>query len=290
MTEEKMSEKKKNKPDKILEKPLMGGIAVPIAIILFGALVIFGVSKMLSSDRTYKDLVAELHSKTFGNRWVAAYELSKVMASDRIPKSDFPWLVTNLSDIYKTSVDARTRNFIILALSSLDTGLIVPTLELALDDEDEKAKLNAVVAIGNQKLGIKIDWSKLNRLIKSDDVGIQQVAIYALAQHQRAEFQKDIAILLAAPDKSVRYAAAIGLINFKNTKNINLLKEILALDHKTEPIFNAAQVEALKLNIINALRKNSWAILNAELEKVASHEKNTKLAIKAKEALNLLKN
>ena len=62
----------------------MSGIAVPIAIILIGALIIFGVTKMLSTGKNYRDLVEELHSKTFGNRWVAAFELSKFIASEKI--------------------------------------------------------------------------------------------------------------------------------------------------------------------------------------------------------------
>ena len=62
---------------KLLEKSPLSGIAVPIAIVLVSALIIFGVTKMLSSGKDHRDLVAELNSKTFGNRWVAAYELSK---------------------------------------------------------------------------------------------------------------------------------------------------------------------------------------------------------------------
>jgi hypothetical protein len=54
-------------PKKILENPFIGSITVPIAIVLVGALVIFGINKMLTTERTYKDLVGELNSKTFGS-------------------------------------------------------------------------------------------------------------------------------------------------------------------------------------------------------------------------------
>ena len=38
---------------KILENPFVGSLVVPIAIVLVGALIIFGVTKMLSSERLH---------------------------------------------------------------------------------------------------------------------------------------------------------------------------------------------------------------------------------------------
>ena len=70
--------------EKILEKSPLNGIAIPVAIVLVGVLIVFGVTKMLSTERTHRDLIREMHSKTFGNRWVAAYELSKLFAAKAI--------------------------------------------------------------------------------------------------------------------------------------------------------------------------------------------------------------
>ena len=103
------------KKKKILENPLASGVVVPIAVVLVGALVVFGVTKLLSSERSYKDLVREMHTKTFGNRWVAAFELSKLISSERIPAEDIPWLIENLSEIYNSAKDARTRQFTVVA-------------------------------------------------------------------------------------------------------------------------------------------------------------------------------
>lgn len=275
---------------KLLEKPLMGGIAVPIAIVLVGVLIIFGVTKMLSNDRSYKDLVSELHSKTFGNRWVAAYELSKLMSSNQIPKEDIPWLVENLSSIYKKSVDARTRNFIILALGSLKHKAVVPTIAMAINDKDDKVKFNAVVSIGNQNKGIDVDWKQIAALLKGSDPGLRQVAAYAIAQHGKSEFEKDIVQLLSDAERSVKYSAAVALINFKNESASKTLVEVLSLVEKKDKQFNEAQVEAMKLNAINAIGKNKWKLMASELGKVAAQDKNQKVAMKAREVLNLLKN
>ena len=107
---------------KLLENKAMGGLAVPIAIVLVGALMIWGVTKMLSSNKTHRDLVREIQSKTFGNRWIAAFELSKLVAGQGIHPAEIPWLVENLAAIYRGAADNRTRNFIILTLGGLATS------------------------------------------------------------------------------------------------------------------------------------------------------------------------
>ncbi len=281
-----------DKTEKILEKPLMGGIAVPVAIVLVGALIIFGVTRMLSVGKTYRDLVSELHSKTFGNRWVAAYELSKVIASKQVPEKDLPWLVENLSTVYKNSIDARTRNFIILAIGSIGTKDCLETLKLAINDKDAQVKFNAIVSIGNFDSSMLegFDWSVITKLLESTDAGIRQVSSYALANHKVEKAALSIRFLLADSDITVKHAAAISLIAFKSEAAIKNLKEILELDSKVNTFYDASQIETLKISLINALIKEKWNILTDEIEKLTVNAGNTKLSVKAAEALNILKN
>lgn len=151
---------------KILESPVLGSLVVPIAIIVVGALIIFGVTKMLSTDRSYKDLVNELHSKTFGNRWIAAYELSKQISTKRIPVEDVPWLVSNLSDVYSEAVDPRTRDFIIVALGALKSELALPLILKGLEDKDPNVKFHSMVALGNMPENFQIDWERVIRKMR----------------------------------------------------------------------------------------------------------------------------
>ena len=145
----------------MLEKGPLSGISVPIAILLIGGLFIFGVTKMLSSGKDHRDLVMEMNSKTFGNRWIAAYELSKFLAAQKIPSQDIPWVIENLSSVFQNSQDPRTRNFIVLALGSLKNLLCLDTLNLALKDQDHQVKFNAMVSIGNLSLLEDEDWQKM---------------------------------------------------------------------------------------------------------------------------------
>ena len=278
---------------KILESSPMSGIAVPIAIVLVGALIIFGVTKMLSTGKNHRDLVEEMNSKTFGNRWVAAYELSKFLASQKIPKEDMPWVIENLSKVYFESVDGRTRNFVVLALGSLNNPLSLKVLNTALGDPDPQVRFNAVVSLGNMSQGSDIQWDKVEALLKEDnDPGLKQVVLYTMATHKHPTTQEKAISLLGSEDKMLRYAAAIVLIAYKNPEAIPYLEEILNLRYDVAQAgeLNGAQVEGLKVNLLENLEKSKWNELSNLVQKVEQDDTNVRVTTKAKQALKVLKN
>lgn len=277
---------------KLLEKPLFASMVVPTAIILVSAFIIFGVMKMLSSERTHRDLINEMHSKTFGNRWVAAYELSKLLAASKIPDDEKPWVIQNLAQIFAETPDARTRNFIIIALGTFNSETILPTLEKGLSDEDSQVKFNSVVTLGNLANTVSFDWSKIFPLLESNDPGLVQAAILALANHKVDRADQLIIRHLKNSEISVRYAAASALINFQNNEAVSTIEEILNLDPEGEikKFFNPAQVESLQLNVLNAIGRNKSQNYFSTITKVANTNKNIRVSTKAKEVLNLLKN
>ncbi len=289
-----MSEPKSNNAPakKMLESSPMSGIAVPIAIVLVGALIIFGVTKMLSSGKNHRDLIEEMNSKTFGNRWVAAYELSKFLASDKIPKEDMPWVIENLSKVYQESVDARTRNFVVLALGSLNNALALPVLNTALDDQDPQVKFNAVVSLGRMNKTSDIKWENIEAMLQQDvDPGLKQVAILTMAAHARPNTEEKALPLLNNSDRTVRYSAATALIQFKNKEAIPVLEEILNLRYDVAKAgeLNGAQVEGLKTNVLENIEKSKWNDLVGIIQKVEETDSNIRVATKAKQVLKLLK-
>ena len=293
-----MSKENSNGPQtqkKILENPFVGSLVVPIAIVLVGALVIFGITKMLSSERSYRDLVEEIQSKTFGNKWVAAYELSKQINSAQIPQSEYPWMVANLTEAYNNSVDARTRGFIIAALGALKNELTLPTISKALADQDTDVKFHALVALGNMPKGIHFDWSPVLNLLNVDEVVLKQASILTLATHQVPEAQSPIGNLLNDKNTVIKYSAAMALIGYKHTAAIPLLKEILlsqypaAVNRSANVTLDAQQIVNLKLGVMNTLVRVQWNELNETLLEVANKDTNNSVATKAREVLNLLK-
>lgn len=276
---------------KILENPLVGSLVVPIAIVLVGALVIFGVTKMLSADRSYKDLVRELHSKTFGNRWVAAYELSKLISSSQIPEEDIPWLVGNLDELYRGAQDARTRDFIVVAMGALKSDLSIPVLALALADSDKNVRFHAVVGIANSEYGVRTHRQKLLELLDLEDEAVKQATIFALAMHRIPEAEEKFVALHKGDGVTIRYAAATGLISYKNEAARDTLVEILNLPSRPalDAAFDDNKVAGLKLNVLKALRRHQWNILNEQIESLLSSEQNLAVLSEMRETLNELK-
>lgn len=278
---------------KMLESSPLSGIAVPIAIVLVGALIIFGVTKMLSTGKNHRDLVEELNSKTFGNRWVAAYELSKFLASQKIPKNDMPWVIENLAKVYQETNDARTRNFVVLALGSMGDPLTLPTLNAALSDPDPQVKFNAVVSLGNLQGGGGINWDKIEAMLQEQqDPGLVQVALFAMASHHRPTIQEKAKSLLNSSERMIRYAAATVLIQFKDSAAISILGEILNLKYDVVQAgeLNGVQVEGLKVNVLENLEKSKWNEMSHLVQNVEQNDTNVRVATKAKQALKILKN
>ncbi len=278
---------------KILEKSPLSGITVPILIVLVGALIVFGVTKMLSTGKDHRDLVDELNSKTFGNRWVAAYELSKFLAAKKIPQEDIPWVIENLSKVYFESVDNRTRNFVVLALGSMGNPLALPVLNKALDDQDPQVKFNAVTSIGNMVTTENIEWDKIEALVGQElDPGLRQVALLTLAAHNRPNIEEKALPLLRSSEKNLRHAAAIVLISKKRTEAIPVLEEIFNLRYDVAAAgeLNGAQAEGLKMNALENIEKSKWNALVKLVEKVEADDTNIKVSTKAKQVLKVLKN
>lgn len=287
-----MADSKQTTERKLLENPILGSLVVPIAIVLVGALIIFGVTQMLSTDRGYKDLVRELQSKTFGNRWIAAYELSKVISTSSVPEEDIPWLVENLAEVYKNGLDPRTRDFVIVAMGALHTPLSVPYLLHAIDDTDKNVQFHALVGLGNLPKETKLDWSRVIKELDSEDHALKQAAILTLATHRVEEAETAIVRLLNSDLIGVKYAAATGLIKFKNESAVPVLREVLQSSSRPTPenSFDATEVEGLKFNILHALEQESWPVLLPEISQMAASEANSRVQSKALQVLNRLKN
>ena len=287
-----MSEKTTNKIDKkILENPFVGSLVVPVAIVLVGALIIFGVTKMISSEHNYKNLVQEMKSKTFGNKWVAALELSKVIASDSIPKEDIPWLIESLDEIYSSSIDSRTRDFTIVAIGSLRDKRGLKTLDKALSDPDENVKFHAIVSLGNMPKDIVYDWSTVTSFLDSKDYALVQAAVLSLATHQVVDAQgKAKELLRSQLGYGVRYAAATALIRFKDESALPTVKEVMSLNEKSlDGKMTVEDIRGLKYNILKAVQQVEWQVAAPILKDALLTEKDIKIVARGKEVLNLLK-
>lgn len=278
------------KPKKLLENPFLGSLVVPIAIVLIGSLIIFGVTKLLSTERSYKDLVREMNSKTFGNRWIAAYELSKHISSHNIPDEDVPWLVDNLKQLYNGTKDQRTKKFIIVALSSFHNPLTTDFFHQLLKTKDGELLFHGIAAIGNMPKGNNFPWEDLFPFLSSNDAVIRQATILALGTHRARGAIPLIQKLLADKEISVRYSAALVLASFKDYSAVPLVKEILmrkaSSDNKP---FSRDQLVALKLNALKIIEDTDWNEFDDVIKKLLTEETNAKILSRVREVAQKLK-
>lgn len=281
-----------SKTPEVFKKGYGSNFVIPFAIVLIGSLIIFGVTKMLQTDRGYKDLVRELHSKTFGNRWIAAFELSKVISANGVPEDEVPWLIENLNELYDSAVDSRTKNFIIVALGAMRSPLGIFTIEKGLSNEDPQTKFHAIVALSKLELEADYDWSKLLSYLQSNDEGLQQASILTLATHKVEPARGILIELLQSNSRNIRFASASGLIYYKEASALGLIEKILdieATNGNTPQALDENKVFGLKLNVINGLKKTGWKELAIIVEKHIKNEKNLKLVGAARQVLDGLK-
>lgn len=265
----------------------MGNLAVPVAILLVGALIIFAVSQMLNTERSYKDLVREMQSKKFGNKWIAALELSKVISAGKIPGDDVPWLLDSLQDIYNDASDSRTRNFLVVASGALQDERALPIILQALGDSSAEIQFRAIVALGNMPRGTKIPWADVIKFLHSSDKILQQAAILALATHRVQGIQEDLSAFLTHQDHNLRYSAALALINYKNEGAVPILQELLLQKpRELDPL----QWQAIRLNCLSAIGENKWFELQNLVRQVGHSGGDLKVVALARETLKQLIN
>ncbi|MDA8792696.1 hypothetical protein N9N67_05590 [Bacteriovoracaceae bacterium] len=302
---------KLKKTQDVMEESKGSNILIPIGIIALAIVLIVGITRMLSSEKTYQDLVQDLESKTFGNRWVAAYELSKYMASNKIGDEDRLWLSENLSRLYLNEAEPRTRHFLILSLGALKDIKLVPIFEKAIYDTDEKIRYSAVVAISQlPKQKLSMDWSKIISLLESsqsnEDTGLKHVVMLTLSTHQISDAKPAIrAILRSGGSRLDRYNAALALLNYKDPEAQSTIEEILTfpfsyLNGSKNDVLKGqniaptqdltdAQLEALKLNILTIIGKKDLQSYLGIVQKIREDNANIKVQTKAIEVLNKLK-
>ena len=281
----------KSKAKELILNSWIGGIIAPIVITLIGAVTIWGVAQIFSGEQSYRSLIREMGSKTFGNRWIAAYELSKFISNSSIPEEDIPWAIENLISIMQQSNEARTRKFIVSAAGAMRNKQALPLIEIALNDSN--LYFDAVVALGRIPPPLDFDWQRLESLLASSDEGLVQITLLTLATHKVPSAKEHLLQFMDHHNPALRFSAATGLINYREEKALPRLKEILFLPSsgmtwETSPQsrFNAGKVEQLKINVLMAVARNQWQALDSILREMLGRETNLRIVSKVKEILS----
>jgi hypothetical protein len=122
--------------------------------------------------------------------------------------------------------------------------------------------------------------------------GLKQVSLLAMATHKQPKAEEISLGLLNSSEKTIRYAAATVLVNYKRAEAKPVLEEIMNLryDVALAGELNGAQVEGLKINVLTILENSNWKELQSWVAQIAENDTNVKVATKAKQVANMLKN
>jgi hypothetical protein len=240
--------------------PFVGSITIPLLIVAIAVLMVAGVVKILSSDKNYITLVEEMREKSFGNRWVSAYELSKYINSSAIAPEDVPWLQNQLLDLYAISKeDPRTRHFLVLASAALRTPKSFELIDVALNDQDKDVLFGAVSGLSylsSSQVSANFHWDRVNDLMKGADVALAQAASLVLAQHQRREFISSLLerFSTSSSELALNCTLAVALIQLGDTSTLGFVQNIFS-GIQDMSVFNDQQIESIKLNFLTAFQK-----------------------------------
>jgi hypothetical protein len=231
-------------------------LTLPLFVIGLAAFLIWGVVSIVSVEKGYKELVQELHSKTFGNRWVAAYELSKFLSNNKIPEEDMDWFVSQLSAVYQSTQDERTKVFITTALASLESDKVIPFLNKGLQSESGKILFQVLVGMANSKTSQGLNLERVKQIAQdSEDSGIQQLAVFTLAQHQFRPGIEVIRPLVNSKNEFLRYSAVIGMIRFSELDFLGQARALFENNAEKTGKLDPQQYNLLKKNVLTALSK-----------------------------------
>jgi len=216
-----------DEPEQGFIRELSQFFIVPSLIVLLcvGIFLMFGL--ITSEGKTAEDYLQEVRKGRGSERWLAAFELSRLLAARKQTEADGPLvaeIVTLLNE--EKDGDAAVRIYLISALESLHHPDAAAPLIGSLGDPDPNVRLHAAKALGAFE-GVSEAVGPLAGLLDDEDPALRKVAIHALGRtHDRAA----VAALLPRlddPVQDVRWNAALALAVIGDASGRGVIGEML---------------------------------------------------------------
>jgi HEAT repeat protein len=225
----------------------------PLLIVIVCAAIYYLFGLVVFEKRTPADFLREIRSGSSSERWQAAFELSRWIASGPDAVKD-PAFSRELVGVFRQSrhEDPRVRRYLALALGRLGDPSGVEPLVEALDDPDPETRLYAAWSLGALRDAAAVP--PLVALLGSDDAGMVKMSAYALGAIGDRGAAPALQPLLASPAAEVRWNAALALARLDDRSAVPVLigmtdaEELARVDGLTEP----QKVEAMT-NAVRAL-------------------------------------
>lgn len=271
------------------EKKLFFGLFVfPLVIAVGMAVLLCSVVLLTREQETPETLLGSLKKSSPGKRWQKAFELSNEI--NRHPrKMESPALRREMIQILKDSehFDAKTRGYMALALSHLDSDETLSALRESLNGSSEEFAGYSLWAIG--LLRRKEAVPDVEAYLLNGSAELRKIAAYVLGAVGSETSIPKLRYLLKDPSSDVRWNAALALARLGSADGYDVLVSMLEREKIFgEPGMNEAEAENVMVNATKGLvliqRPESIKIL----ETVSRSDKNLKVRQAAMDALRRL--
>jgi hypothetical protein len=241
-------------PDENADEPEQGFIrelsqffVVPSLIVLLCVAIFIMFGLVTSEDKTAEEFLQEVRVGSGGERWLAAFELSRLI-SQQPGLSDDDRLVTEIAGMIRDEAqgDPKVRMYLVTALEHLGNPSAVPVIVESVRDPDPDVRLHAAKALGAFG-GIGDAVEPLAALLDDEDASIRKVAIHALGQTRDPGAIPIVMPHLEDPIEDIRWNTALALAVLGDGSGTSVIGTMLDRDHldRIEGITEEQKISAL---------------------------------------------
>ncbi|HEY3176474.1 MAG TPA: HEAT repeat domain-containing protein [Candidatus Polarisedimenticolia bacterium] len=262
---------------------------VPSLIVLLcvGVFIMFGL--LSSENKSARDFLQEVRTRRGGDRWQAAFELSRAIGKQPERGADPRLMADIISALHQEGrEDPQVRKYLIIALERLGSPEGGPAIIEALGDSDPEVRLHAARALGT--LGdVAGAAGPLTGLLDDEDPAIRKVAIHALGRTHDPAAIPALLPLLEDPAEEIRWNAALALAVLGDGSGVGVISRMIDRSHldKVEGITEDQKVSAM-VNGIQAIYLLKDASFSARLRELGEKDPSLnvrEIALKAAESL-----
>ncbi len=218
-------------PEQGFMRELSQFFIVPSLIVLLcvGVFLMFGL--LTTEDKTAREFLQEIRTGRGNERWLAAFELSRLI-SQRPELGGDDRLVGEIIGIIKDegAGDPQVRKYLVIALEHLGNEAAGPAILDLLDDGEAEVRLHAARALSALD-PIPGAVGPLSRLLDDEDTAIRKVAVYALGQTRDPRAIQVLIPKLDDPVEDIRWNAALALAVLGDGSGRPVIVEMLDRRH-----------------------------------------------------------
>jgi len=262
---------------------------VPSLIVLLCVAVFIMFGLVATEGKGARDFLQEVRTSRGNDRWQAAFELSRALASHPELGEDSRFVQEVITALREEGAeDPRVRRYLIIALERLGSRDAAPVIIEALRDADPEVRLHAARALAALQ-DVPDAVAPLSGLLDDDDPAVRKVAIYALGQTHDPEAIPRLEPLLDDPTEDVRWNAALALAVLGDPAGRPVIARMLDRNHLDGiPDITDDQKVAAIINGIQAVYLLHDETFVETLRKLSESDPSLKVRGIALEALHAL--